>query len=62
MEHRHKLRNILCPVCIRGKLLHVVAKMDLIGVNTYPPSQSLRAELFVKCPKCKNQIGISIKH
>jgi len=54
-----KIRSILCPVCARGKLIKEADDGSSSGVSTCPPPSHHRAKYFVKCPICRNQIGIS---
>lgn len=47
-----------CPVCSRGRVVDV--SVGDIEIRLLKPGQDEQAVLFVKCPKCKNQIGIGL--
>ena len=57
-----KVISIKCPVCLTGRIIDASEKTDRKKLVTYKPEESDRAEWFVKCPKCGNQVGISFLH
>jgi len=55
----HNRRPCYCPVCGRGRVADVPQhSSENPEICLLKPEQYERASLFVKCPKCKNQIGI----
>jgi len=56
-----KTRPIKCPVCNKGKIIDVLKDIPYLSIRVYPPLLCDSAKYFVKCPKCGEQIGISIK-
>lgn len=55
------LRDIRCPVCLNGKILIEKNTLHDSKLQIYSPNDAENAEWFVKCPKCKNQIGLGFK-
>lgn len=53
-------RTIRCPLCLRGRLLDVAEGANLPRLALYGPLQADHAQMFLKCPKCGQQIGISL--
>lgn len=53
-------RTIRCPLCLRGRLLDVAEGTSLPRLDLYGPLQADHAQMFLKCPKCGQQIGISL--
>ena len=53
-------RTIRCPLCLHGRLLDVAEGANLPRLALYGPLQADRAQIFLKCPKCGQQIGISL--
>lgn len=50
-----------CPVCARGRVVDVPMLADRnTEICLLKPGQDEQAVLFVKCPKCKNQIGVGL--
>lgn len=57
-----KTIGIKCPVCLTGRIIDAFKKTDKDKIIIYNPKEMDRAEWFVKCPKCKNQIGIGFRN
>jgi phage FluMu protein Com len=55
-----KPRAIKCPMCSKGKLINAMTHYTFVNVRTHSPPFSHAVEYTLKCPSCKNQIGISI--
>lgn len=55
------LRSVKCPVCLTGKILIEKNILHNTKLHVYLPENSNKAEFFVKCNKCKNQIGFSFE-
>lgn len=55
------IRNIKCPVCGSGRLLSASKQADLRVLHLYPPDKNENADWFVKCPVCRQQIGMAMK-
>jgi phage FluMu protein Com len=54
-------RKVKCPICNKGKLFDVSMNIVPSNIRTHPPdSNNDGVECFVKCPKCKSQVGVSI--
>ena len=53
--------HILCPICGRGRLMDAASSASAAKLSLYGPQQLNKAEWIVKCPKCRNQIGIASK-
>lgn len=53
-------KQIHCPLCHQGRVVDVAAGTDLSRVRLFGPLEAEHAQLFLKCPKCGNQIGISL--
>lgn len=61
MKYQSRERQqIHCPLCQKGRVVDVAAGTDLAKVKLYGPLQADQAQLFLKCPKCGQQIGISL--
>lgn len=54
-------RAVRCPLCQKGRLLDVAVRTDLPKLILYGPSQSELSQIFLKCPKCGQQIGLAIE-
>ncbi len=61
MKQAVRIRIIKCPLCREGHLLDASEHTDLHALALYPPDKADHAELFVKCPVCKRQIGLAIR-
>lgn len=48
-----------CPVCGRGHVLDESQKPGAFHAILYKPEDAQYADWFVKCPDCRNQIGVS---
>lgn len=53
---------IRCPSCFKGRIIDASEKTDKRKITTYKPDEADKAEWFVKCPNCKNQIGLAFKY
>jgi len=53
-----ELRSVKCPVCLTGKILIEKNTLHNTKLQVYSTENLDKAEWFVKCPKCKNQIGL----
>ena len=51
-------RVIRCPLCSKGRLADVADYPDPLKMTLYGPQQADRAQMFLKCTKCGQQIGI----
>lgn len=60
MKKAGKPQAVRCPVCGKGRVIDAAAGTDRSRLRLYGPEQAEKAEFFSKCPKCGNQIGISI--
>lgn len=56
-----KTIGVRCPLCLTGRIIDASEKTDKKKIITYKPDEANKAEWFVKCPKCKNQIGLGFK-
>lgn len=61
MSRIQRMRTIKCPLCRDGRLLDAAEHADLGTLHLYPPTRCAGAEWFVKCPACRQQIGIAVK-
>lgn len=62
MRNQGNARRIIrCPLCQKGRLLDVAVRADLPKLVFYDPSQAELSQMFLKCPKCGQQIGLSVK-
>jgi len=52
-------RTIKCPVCEKG-LFYASKNVSYKNIRTYPPPTYDGAVYFVKCQRCRKQIGVSI--
>lgn len=57
---RRSRRPILCPLCLKGRVIDAASNIDISKVKLYGPHQEDKAQFFSKCPKCGEQIGISV--
>ena len=55
-----KLKSILCPLCNRGKIMIEDENTDNDLLQVVIPTGKRKAMWYIKCPKCKNQVGFSI--
>lgn len=53
-------QQIHCPLCSKGRVIDAAVGVDLSRLKLYGPLQADQAQLFVKCPKCGQQIGLSL--
>lgn len=53
-------QQVHCPLCHKGRVVDIAAEIDLSRVKIYGPPQADKAQFFLKCPKCGQQIGISL--
>ena len=61
MKNRHNNRiRIHCPLCLQGRIADAAIGTDFSRLKLYGPLQEDKAQLFLKCPKCGQQIGISM--
>ena len=58
---RQSPRPMLCPVCNTGRIIDRAPGVDASSVMLHAPQQAEAAQFFCKCPKCKQQIGISLR-
>lgn len=54
-----KLKKIYCPVCNSGHIMDESTGPTITHAILYKPDESEGANWFLKCPKCKSQIGVS---
>ena len=60
MRHNHHERKrIMCPLCYKGRVIDAAKHTDLSRLKLYAPLHAHKAEWFSKCPKCRQQIGMS---
>jgi len=61
--NRQSPRPMHCPVCPdgKGRVIDLAPGMDAARVVLHPPQESHKAQFFCKCPRCKSQIGVSLK-
>lgn len=61
MQHQKnpKRTPLYCPKCGRGHVLDAKSVAEASRVVLYGPDDANLADLFVKCPACKEQIGLS---
>lgn len=59
-DDRQARRPVHCPLCMKGRVIDVAAGVDMSKLMLYGPLQSHKAQLFSKCPKCGQQIGITL--
>ena len=64
---QHKIpkttRIHFCPLCNKGKLLVEDTTVNKIGIQLSAISDEtgqINPKLYIKCPICKSQIGLSI--
>jgi hypothetical protein len=57
IQKKHR-QPMLCPLCRKGRVIDA-AQTDASRLKLYGPRQSEKANLFSKCPKCGEQIGIA---
>ena len=50
-----------CPICATGRLIDVTDEIAPDKILLFCGAEVVRGQLASKCPKCKNQIGITIK-
>lgn len=53
-------QQVHCPLCQKGRVVDVAAGIELSRVKIYGPLQADKAQLFLKCPKCGQQVGVSL--
>ena len=56
-----RTRVIRCPVCVEGRVLNASVSIHPSHIQIYPPEEIQEDMLFIKCPRCKNQVGFTIK-
>ena len=54
-------RVVRCPLCLKGRLIDLAVTADPSKLTLYGPQQSNQAQMFLKCHKCGQQIGLSIR-
>lgn len=57
--HRKKVIRLYCPVCNSGHIMDEATGPNTTHAILYKPDESEGANWFLKCQKCKNQIGVS---
>lgn len=61
---RQRVKKVLCPVCGAGRIMDVPAASDarwtLFRADSHGRSEP-QAELYLKCPVCKKQIGLTLR-
>ena len=61
MKYERQLRKSLrCPSGDGGRLADLADGVDQSRFILYGPHQTQNAQFFLKCPRCKLQIGISV--
>lgn len=54
--------NYFSGKVINNAIIDASEETDKNNIITLKPYEADSAEWFVKCPKCKNQIGLSFKY
>ena len=54
-------RKLYCPVCRTGHLLDERILPGMANLRLYPPEELEKAAWILKCPRCKNQIGLALR-
>ena len=54
-------RKLYCPVCTKGHILDEVKRPETVRAILYHPNDAANAIWFIKCHRCKNQIGMSLQ-
>lgn len=52
-------RKLFCPVCKTGHILDEAKRPGSVRAILYHPDDAANAVWFIKCQRCKNQIGMS---
>ena len=55
-----KSQPLRCPLCERGRVIDAGLMASVSQFTLYGPQYVQHAQLIAKCPKCGNQIGISM--
>ena len=50
-----------CPICTSGRLVDVTNAIAPDNILLFYGAEVVKGQLASKCPKCKHQIGITIK-
>lgn len=58
---RQKVRKVLCPLCGTGRIVDVPVAVDTSRWKLFSAEKPAQAELYLKCPVCKKQIGLAIQ-
>lgn len=58
---RQKVRKVLCPLCGTGRIADVPVTADAGRWKLVSAEKTARAELYLKCPVCKRQIGLAMQ-
>ena len=53
--------GIKCPICSKGKLLIAANTANIDRLEFCSTKDENKAEWFLKCPRCRNQVGFRIK-
>lgn len=51
--------KLICPLCNQGRVLDESTRPGTIHAILYRPEESEKANWYLKCPVCKQQIGMS---
>ena len=57
--HDLNRRERRCPVSKKGRIMDEREKEGAARAILYKPEDAENADWFLKCPNCKNQIGVS---
>lgn len=53
--------HLRCPICKTGRLVDVAEDIAPNNILLFYGTDVIKGQLASKCPKCKNQIGITIR-